>query len=152
MLAVQPRFGPTLLAQSVAGRRLRFLGHLIFRDINPMSSCWLISPIIPHVYISYQIYQYHIHIYYINVLSDYQRIYRNTNFRQPLHNLRSAELIWVRKTIPPIVLTQIHGRKCDFRIFLYIPSSVPLVAFSSPAAGNGNGGRHSLPSGKRFKY
>ena len=124
MLAVQPRFGPTLLAQSVAGRRLRFLGHLIFRDINPMSSCWLISPIIPHVYISisyiiyiyiYHIYIYtyisyiyiHIYIYYINVLSDYETIYRNnelqTAFTQPEIRWDGEEnhpppLFWPRST------------------------------------------------------
>ena len=29
---------------------------------------------------------------------------------------------------------QVHEKKCDFRIYLYIPTSVPLVAFYSPAS------------------
>ena len=29
--------------------------------------------------------------------------------------------------------TKVNGRKCDFRVYLYIPTSVPLVALYSPA-------------------
>ncbi|CAL1128346.1 unnamed protein product, partial [Cladocopium goreaui] len=49
-------------------------------------------------------------------------------FAQSCGNESSRGL--VQRYLPNPLL--IHGRKCDFRIFLYIPSSVPLVAFSSP--------------------
>lgn len=35
--------------------------------------------------------------------------------------------------------TEVNEKKCDFRIYLYIPTSVPLVAFASPAAWSQSG-------------
>ena len=41
-------------------------------------------------------------------------------------------LVW-RSILKQFESAQVHERKCDFRIYLYIPTSVPLVAFFSPA-------------------